>query len=190
MLSIVIFIIGCIVTVTTSLICLIHAFKWWTIVIIAICSILGMITINGFVAAIFCKFLPKKWFDPNSRIFNPSKKECDFYEKIGIKKWKDLCIDLGNLNGFKKDKIENSPEYIKRFILESNMGFVDHFVSLFVSVGVMFLLPMEFWLPTGLPIVITALILNIIPIMILRYNMPRLKTLLKFSERKKDQIEI
>ena len=186
MYSIIIFIIGCIITITTSLIFLIDAMKWWIIVIIAISSIIGMIAINGLVAFICCKILPKKWFKTNSKFFNPSKKECKFYEKLGIKKWKDKNIDLGKLNGFKKDKIENDPEHIKRFILENNMGFFEHFVSLFVSVLAMFILPMEFWLPTGLPIVITSLILNILPVMILRYNMPRLQTLLKFSERKKE----
>lgn len=157
--------------------------KWWLIVLIAIGSILGMVAINGLVAIIFCKVLPKKWFKSDSRFFNPSKRECGFYEKLGIKKWKDMNIDLGKLNGFKKDKLENSPEYIERFILETNMGFIEHFTSLFVSVFAMFMLPIKFWLPMGLPIVITSLILNIIPIMILRYNMPRLKTMLKFSLR-------
>jgi hypothetical protein len=36
----------------------------------------------------------------------------------------------------------------------------------------------------GLPIVITSLILNIMPMIILRYNLPRLKTLLRFNQRK------
>ena len=190
MLSIIIFIIGCIVTITTSLIFLIDTMKWWVIVIIAICSIVGMIAINGLVALICCKILPKKWFNSDSKLYNPSKKECKFYEKIGIKKWKDKNIDLGQLNGFKKDRIENDSEYIERFILENNMGFVEHFISVIVSVLAMFILPIRFWLPTALPIVITTLILNIIPIMILRYNMPRLKTLLKFSKRGKIEKEI
>ncbi len=183
MLSIIIFLIGCVITLTTSLIFLIDSISLWLIIIIAISSILGMIAINGLVALIFCKWLPKKWFIGEKKIFNPSKKECKFYEKLGIKKWKDLNIDLGKLNGFKKDKVSNDPRYIERFILENNLGFVEHFVSLFVSIFAMFILPIKFWLPMGLPIVITSLILNIIPIMILRYNMPRLKTMLKFSLR-------
>ena len=36
----------------------------------------------------------------------------------------------------------------------------------------------------GLPIVVTSVILNILPVMILRYNMPRLKIMLKFCLRK------
>ena len=184
MLSIIIFLVGCVITISTSLIFLIDSMKWWIIILIDVGSIIGMLSINGLVAIICSKLLPNKLFDKESRFYNPSKKECKFYEKLGIKKWKDLNIDLGKLNGFKKDKIENSPEYIARFILENKKGFLTHFVSLFVSVLAMFVLPINFWLPTGLPIVITTLILNIFPMMILRYNLPRLKTMLKFFERK------
>ena len=180
MLSIIIFIIGVIVTYICSLLVLTSSMSWWLVSIFAFVSIVGMIAINGLVAIICCKCLPKKWFMGDKRIFNPSKKECKFYEKIGIRKWKDKNIDLGQLNGFKKDKVENNPEYIERFILECNLGFIEHFVSLFVSVLAMFILPIKFWLPMGLPIVVTSLILNSLPIMILRYNMPRLKTMLKF----------
>ena len=185
MLSIIIFLIGCIITITTSLVCLINSTSWWLIVIIAVSSIVGMIAINGLVATICCKWLPKKWFIGDKKIYNSSKKECKFYERIGIKKWKDLNLDLGKLNGFKKDKIENNPEHIKRFILENNMGFVEHFISAILSLFAIFILPIKLWLPIGLPIGITSFILNIIPVMILRYNMPRLKTMLKFSERNK-----
>ena len=183
MLSIIIFIIGCIVTFTTSFIFLIDSMSWWMIVIIASSSIVGMLLINGLVALVCCKLLPKKWYVTDSWLFNPSKKECLFYEKLGIKKWKDKNIDLGKLNGFKKDRVENNPEHIQRFILENNMGFVEHFISLFVSILAIFILPIKLVLIVGLPILITTLILNILPVMILRYNMPRLKTLYKFSTR-------
>ena len=83
-----------------------------------------------------------------------------------IKSWKDKCIDLGKLNGFKKDKIENDSEHIERFILENNMGFIDHLVSALVSILVIFILPIKFWIPMGIPIGLTSLILNIFPMMI------------------------
>ena len=185
MLSIVIFLLGVAVTMSCSLSVLTPEISWYLVLIIDIVSILGMIAINGLVALTCCKLLPNKIYKGEKKIFNPSKKETSFYEKIGIKKWKDLTIDLGKLNGFKKDKIENSPEYIERFIVENNKGFLDHFISLIISSISIFILPMKFWLPIGLPIVLTSIILNILPIMILRYNMPRLKTMLKFSLRNK-----
>lgn len=187
MLTIIIFLIGCIITYLTSLIVLSNSMSWWLILIIATASILGMVLINGLMALIVCKLLPKKWFVGEKKLFNASKKECKFYEKLGIKKWKDWVVDLGKLNGFKKDKVEDNSEYIKRFILENNLGFIEHMISVLASVLALFILPIKFWLPMSLPIVLTSLIINTMSIMILRYNMPRLKTLLKFSERKNKQ---
>ena len=188
MLSIIIFIVGVIITLTCSLIILTPKLSWLFIVLVVNSSIIGMIAINAVVAIVCCKLLPQKWFNQEKKIFNPSKKECKFYEKIGIKKWKDYCIDLGQLNGFKKDKIENKAEFIERFILENNMGFIDHLVSAFVSLVAIFILPSKFWIPIGIPVGLTSFVLNVLPLMILRYNMPRLKTMLKFSLRNEKKI--
>ena len=183
MLSIIIFLIGVVVTYSVSLPIFGPSVGWWQVSLIALLVIVGMIAINGLIAMVCCKCLPKRWFMKDNWLFNASKKECKFYEKLGIKKWKDKNIDLGRLNGFKKDKIDNNPEYIKRFILENNMGFVEHLVSAIVSFLAIFVMPQKFWLPMALPIAVTSFILNIMPVMILRYNMPRLKTMLKFSLR-------
>lgn len=187
MLSIVIFIIGVIVTYTLSYLCLNNLFSYVNLTWIVAVSILGMIAINGVTATICSKLIPNKYFNGDKKFYYPTAKERKFYEKIGIKKWKDLTIDLGKLNGFKKDKIENNPEYIERFILENKKGYLTHFVSVIMSVLAIFILPIKFWLPTGLPIVITSVILNIIPMMILRYNMPRLQIMLKFCLRNKNK---
>lgn len=191
MITIVIFILGVIATYVSSICTLINKMSWWSISLIALGAIVGIIVINGLVATICCKVLPKKWFDYNIKFYNVNKKECRIYEKFGIKKWKDKTLELGKCNGFRKNKIQdqNSPEYAKRFLIESNMGIMTHFVSAIISFPAIFILPMKFWLPMGLPIAITSFILNIVPIMILRYNVPRLKTLLKFSERRKTQMQ-
>lgn len=185
MISIIIFIIGVIVTYSTSIIVLNDSMAWWSISLIALLAIVGMIAINGFVAIVCCKILPKKCFNSNFKFFKVSKKEFRFYEKLGVKKWKDKTIELGKLNGFRKNKMTdpNNPEYIQRFIVENNMGFLTHFISLIMSGLAIFIMPMKFWLPMALPIAITSFILNVIPIAILRYNIPRLQILLKYSQR-------
>jgi len=146
-----------------------------------------MIAINGVIAIICCKLLPNKCFNPKFKIFQPSKKECRIYEKLGIKKWKDKTAEYGRLNNFSKNKINepNNPEYIKRFILENNKGFLTHLLGAFISIPAIFIMPAKFWLPMALPIALTSILLNVIPLMILRYNMPRLNVLLKFAERNK-----
>ena len=185
MISLIIFFIGVVVTYLTSYLVLGASVGYGHITWICAVAIIGMIAINGLVATVCSKWLPNKWFLGNKKFYTASKKECIFYEKIGIKKWKDRTIELGILNGFRKNKLNepNNPEYIKRFILENNKGFLTHFVSLFVSAAYVFIMPIKFWLPTALPIAITSILINIMPVMILRYNMPRLQALYKFATR-------
>ena len=184
MISWIIFFIGVVATYAFSFVYLSDYLSYGNIAWIPAVAIIVMIAINGLVATICSKWIPNKCFDSDSRFYIPSERECKFYEKLKVKKWKDKTIELGFLNGFRKNKIENEITHIQRFILENKKGYLTHFVSVFVSVLLMFILPIKFWLPMGLPIVITSLILNIMPMIILRYNLPRLKTLLRFNQRK------
>ena len=189
MITLLIFSIAFILIYILNLCVFLGAISFASITFIYLGSVVGIFLINLLVAGVCCKIFPNKWFNDQLKLYRPTKKECRFYEKIGIKKWKDKTAEWGGLNGFSKNKIEdpNSPEYIKKFILEINKGFLDHFISLFISFFAIFILPSKFWLPMGLPIAITSFILNIIPVFILRYNMPRLQVMLKFAERKAER---
>ena len=187
MISVIIFGIGIVCAYTLSYHFLGDAVGYLKLTWIVAVAVLGMIALNGIVAIICSKLIPNKYFDADKKFYMPSVKECKFYEKLGIKKWKDRTLEMGFLNGFRKNKIENSSEHIKRFILENKKGYLTHFVSVIVSALSLFFFPIRFWIPTAIPVVVTSLILNIIPMMILRYNMPRLKTLLRFNERNKSE---
>ena len=152
-------------------------------------AVIGMVLINGLVATICCKLLPDKWFTQNNKMFKASKKETRFYEKLGIKKWKDKTIELGILNNFRKNKINSveDSKYIEQFIVENNKGFLEHTLSIFISIAAIFIMPKKYWLPMALPIAITSVIINGMAVMILRYNMPRLQTLLRFSQRNENK---
>ena len=185
MISLIIFGIGVVVTYISSYLTLGKSVGFGHITWICAVAILGMMAINGIAAIVCSKLLPNKCFEGNKKFYTASKKECKFYEKLGVKKWKDRTIELGALNGFRKNKLNdpNNPEYIKRFILENNKGYLTHFVSIIASALAVFIMPIKFWLPTALPIAITSIIINIMPLIILKYNMPRLQTLLKFATR-------
>ncbi|MBE7076667.1 MAG: hypothetical protein E7374_02115 [Clostridiales bacterium] len=188
MLTLIIFSIGAILSLSLGIAFNIDTMKIWQISVIFICALAIILIINALVATICCKWLPNKIFD-NDKFFTPSKKECRFYEKLKIKVWKDRILDLGKLNKFKKNKMEipKDPEYIKKFILECKKGFLDHFLSIFASILILFAVPKTFIVPMALPMFITSLALNIMPILILRYNIPRLNSILKFLERKRDK---
>ena len=189
MISYLIFIIGVIFSIGLGYIFNINTFTFWQILLIFITALAILLIINALSALICSKWLPNKIFNNKSKFFTPSKTECKFYNKLNIKNWKDRTIEWGKLNGFSKKKIENpkDPEYIKKFILECNKGYLTHFTSIIISLLLFICVPKTLILPMALPMYITCFILNYIPIIILRYNTNRLNTLLRFAERNQKQ---
>ena len=65
-------------------------FAWITAlyILIGFASVL----LPSLFAAITIRILPKKWFNPDRKIYNVGDKERQFLLKIGIKKWKDKMV--------------------------------------------------------------------------------------------------
>ncbi len=140
--------------------------------------------IDGLFAIIINK-LPNKWFAVDKKCFQVSKKTQRFYEKLKIKKWKDKVWELGGLGGFRKNKLSDpdNPEYLERFIIESNKGIVTHRIGYFVGFLGIFLIPLKYALVIGIPVALVNLFLNILSTMILKYNLPKLHTVYKWKLR-------
>lgn len=125
------------------------------------------------VSATLCRLLPLKYADFEKHIYHVSKKEKHFYEKIKIRKWKEKIPEIGHFTGFRKNRIAkpNDINYIKRFLHEICYGQIGHFISIFTG---FFLLLFSFinedYLVISLVIIIVNAFLNILPIMVLRYN--------------------
>lgn len=186
MISWIIFTIGVIVSIGLATITNINNFAFWQILVIFIAALAILILLNA-ICAIFCsKVLSNKAFDSKNKFYIPSKAEIKFYNKIHIKKWKDKTLEWGKLNGFSKKNVEQpkDPEYIKKFILECNKGYLTHFTSLFIPALLFLCVPKTLILPMALPMFITSFLINYMSVAILRYNTDRLNTLLKFIERK------
>ena len=164
-------------------------FEVWLMLAIAI-SVVFEIVVAGAMAGLLHAF-PKKLFSPDKKIFEVGKKERQFYEKIGIKSWKDKVWELGALGGFRKNKIKDpsSPEYLQLFLIESNIGIVAHVISVFLGFAVMFIFPLKYAFCIGLPIALVNAVLNIMPTMILRYNVPKLSVAYKRAVRLKERSE-
>lgn len=158
-------------------------YEVWLMLAISI-SVVFEFAIDGLFAAL-CRLLPKKCFLPENKFFQVSKKERVFYEKLGIKSWKDKVWELGAMGGFRKNKIKNpnSPEYLNKFLIESNMGIVMHMIGVFVGFAVMFIFPLKYALCIGLPVALVNAVLNTLPTMILRYNIPKLSVAYKRAVR-------
>ncbi len=186
MISLIILLIGIVFTNVLNIYLFWGQIAVWKVLLYFLFAFVIIIAVNAFFATFCCKWLPDSWFNKDSKFYSPSKKECKFYEKLGIKTWKDRTFEFGILNGFRKNKVlePNNPSYINQFIIECNKGYLTHLISMFAGAIVFLTVPIKLMLPMALPIFLTGFILNLIPTMILRYNVPRLKTLLKYTERK------
>ena len=164
-------------------------YEWWIIGAVTL-SVVFEIAICGLVAFIFER-LPEKCYKINSKFFTVSKKEQKFYEKIGIKSWKDKVWELGALGGFRKNKINNpnSSEYLHKFIVESCKGMVGHIVNLFMAYLVIFILPLKYWWRIGIWVALVGALLNFLPTLILRYNLPKLAIAHKRASRLEERAE-
>lgn len=171
-------------TIIAVLNILLTSYIWWVIVLLVVSATLLQFVFDGLFALIVNR-LPDKWFSMNKKCFQVAKREQRVYEKLGIRKWKDRVWELGGLGGFRKNKLlkPNSPEYIEKFIVESNKGIVTHIIGCFAGFLAIFILPFKFILPICIPVALTNLFLNILPVMILRYNVPKLTLLHKRLER-------
>ena len=141
---------------------------------------------DGLSAVLVRRALPEKWFTKDVKFHDVSKKECKFYELLGIKYWKDHVLELGMFTSFSKKTVEdpNDPAYLSRFIMECNYGVQVHLWNLILAFILPFFFPHDIAIRFILPAAIVNAILSILPLMILRYNIPRLKRLLVILEKK------
>ena len=149
-------------------------------------GIILVIIIDGITATI-ARIMPKKVADYNNKIFVVSRGEKDFYNRLNIKAWKEKVPEIGHFTGFRKNKVlePKNPEYIKRFLMEICYGEIGHFASIFTGATLLLLNWFNpYWLSLCLVIVIVNAILNILPIMVLRYNSYSLFLIKKRLENK------
>lgn len=162
----------------------------WTVLVVVLAVVLEIII--NLIAEGIIHIMPDKWFDENSH-FKTGEKERKFYDKIKIKKWKDKVWELGAVGGFSKKKMvdPNSSEYLRRFVIECNKGYVGHIITLPLSFLVLLFPLPKYWFCIGLPVAIVSVFLNTLPAMILRYNLPKLqiahkRAVMKENSQKKE----
>ncbi len=166
-------------------------YSWWAVVLMTLATTVFQFAIDGLFAIIINK-MPNKWFLPENKHFDVSKRSQKFYEKLKIRKWKDKVWELGGLGGFRKNKLNdpNNPAYIEQFIIECNKGVVTHRIGYFAGFLGVFLFPLKYAFVIGVPVALVNLFLNILPTMVLRYNTPKLKVVLKRLKRQTIQKDV
>lgn len=163
---------------------------WYHYVIATLIFVVVVIIIDALTAAI-SRAIPEKHIHTDKKFYSASRKEQEFYVKLGIKKWKDIIPELGQFTGFHKNKMSDPKDnkYISRFILEAAYGVLGHFYSMPLSFLVLFV-DYNMWtngsnlyLTIGLPVAIISALLNFLPYCVLRFNIPKLKVIKQFNER-------
>jgi glycosyl-4,4'-diaponeurosporenoate acyltransferase len=135
----------------------------------------------GFVSA----HLPKRVIQPERKIYRvrPWEKNGAIYQQwFKIKNWKWIAWDAGKVfqKDFSKDHVDTKdPKNLERWIIETCRAEWCHWVTFFL------ILPLFTFNPPGLMYFwfLYDTILNIVPIIIQRYNRPRLIHLLDCVKR-------
>lgn len=166
----------------------VFGFDVWYAILATVVAVAAVIAVDGVFAFVIRHMLPARWFDENNTKWTPGKKTCVFYEKIGVKKWKDKVLELGIFAGFRKNKLAdpNNNEYVARFITEANYGIVIHLFGMIFGFSIMAFYP-KYALNFGLPVAIVNLFLNYLSFVILRYNLPKLRILYKRNARRAER---
>lgn len=155
------------------------------VILLSILFSLVFLLIIDAVVAIIVRILPKKWVNPFNRIYKVHKWESKLYLRLGIRKWKDLIPESGKaLTGFGKREVENIKDntYLYKFMEETVHAEIMHLVSAFLGFLVVFI-NLKLWLIVGLPLAIFNLILQIMPVMVQRYNRPKLMLAYRRNEK-------
>ena len=158
------------------------------ILITIIYTFLALFVIDALVA-ILVRILPKKWVNPFNKIYKVRTWETKLYLKLKVRNWKDKIPETGKaLAGFGKDKVldMNDNRYIYKFMEETVYAEVMHVISAVLSIFVI-LINLKLWYIVGLPMAIVNFVIQILPVIVQRYNRPKLALLYERNEKKSQQ---
>ncbi len=158
------------------------------ILITIIYTFLALFVIDALVA-ILVRILPKKLVNPFNKIYKVRTWETKLYLKLKVRNWKDKIPETGKaLAGFGKDKVldMNDNRYIYKFMEETVYAEVMHVISAVLSIFVIFI-NLKLWYIVGLPMAIVNFVIQILPVIVQRYNRPKLALLYERNEKKSQQ---
>lgn len=144
--------------------------------------------LDGLIAY-FVHLIPNRRFPPDSPRYRVSERAALFYERLGVKRWKNKVWELGGMGGFSKKNLNEplSTEYIERFLTESHKGVLTHRLGYAAGFLTMLAFPNYCAFTIALPVALVNLYLNILPTIILRYNTPKLLKLRERLKRKEER---
>ena len=158
----------------------------WESVIRTLCAVTYAFVLDALLAVFIRRALPSKWFDHKKALFTVGRKEKNFYEKAGIRKWKDKIPEWGKFTDFSKNKIARPTdnEYLSRYFMELCYGEAIHFFSVLAGFTVICFVPRAMFFSLALPVALINAACNLPSLFILRYNSYKLEVLYKNNEKR------
>lgn len=142
------------------------------------------------VCALTIRVLPKKLVNPLHKIYHVAGWEKKLHLKLCVKVWKDIIPENGgSLAGFSKREVadKSNNDYIFLFMQETVIAELMHWLSAIFSLLVIFIYT-DIFVVVGLPLMIVNIIMNILPVIVQRYNRPKLMALYKRNLAKQKKI--
>jgi hypothetical protein len=158
--------------------------EWWLSLLLTLVGVVGCIILHAGGSGLVYSL--RKFIKPEAKYFKVSKKETRFWERLGVRLYKDRLPDLGaKFVGFEKARLANPKDldYIKKYIHETCVGEIGHIVGGILGFAVMAFMPFSYyWLSIALPCAIVNLFLATLPFIVMRYNRHKLVALHKIIE--------
>ena len=143
-------------------------------------SLFAVVAIDALIAWIVHS-IPEKKIHPFKKFYQTGKRERKLYEKLGVRKWKDIIPESGKyLCNFAKDKVErpNDNKYVLKFLVETCYAEIMHEISFFLGFVLLF---MPYRWTIVLPVCCVNAFLQLLPVIVQRYNRVRLESVYKFN---------
>lgn len=158
--------------------------SWYYVIIAVVWCTALQFALDGGLALLINK-MPDRWFGVENRFYHVSEWEKGLYKRLRVRLWKDRVWELGGLGGFSKKKVlePSNPLYIEKFIIECNKGVLTHRLSYPIGFAAMLTLTGVCVYSIAVPIAVVNIFLNVLPTLALRYNTPKLKSMLRRLRR-------
>ena len=140
-------------------------------------------TACNFGVAFLVRCLPRRLFSWGRAFYRELRFEKRLYRMLGVNRWKDHLPEAGGLAGFSKRNLagELTLPYVETFLLETCIAEVGHLaigILGYCSVGFAWLLPDPYpYIPLFLGFATLDLVVQLLFVIIQRYNRPRLMRL-------------
>ena len=156
---------------------------FWCVFGATMLALVCVFVIDAIVAAIV-HAIPEHKINPFKKCYTINKTEKKLYEKLGVKKWKDIIPESGKyLCHFAKDKVyePTNNEYVLKFLRETCYAGIMHILSIFLGFIPLVVLPQK--LNIVLPVCAINAFLQLLPVIVQRYNRDRLYKLYTFNNK-------